>query len=76
MREEIKFLRKALQLDLGIKFENLFVYIIQRTLLGFMFGNSLLHAYGELCLPLKLWWHDTFDEIITSRTGFFQEQRK
>jgi len=76
MREEIKFLRKALQPDSGIKFEMPFAHIIQRTPLGLMFGDSSLRACGGFCLPLRFWRHHDFDEKITSRTLLFLKNNK
>jgi len=76
MREEIKFLHKALQPDSGIKFETPFAHIIQRTPLGLMFGDSSLRACGGFCLPLRFWWHHDYDEKITSRTLLFLKNNK
>ena len=68
MREEIDFIRQALDPDSGIKFETPFGLIIPRVPLGDSPGDSSLTSGGAYCIPLKYWWYVYFPEQIRLRT--------
>ena len=68
MREEIDFIRQALDPDSGIKFETPFGLIIPRMPLGDSPGDSSLTSGGAFCIPLRYWWYIYFPEEIRQRT--------
>jgi hypothetical protein len=60
MREELKFLQKALQSEANITFETPIAHMILRTPTASLFGNSSLPGCGDNLLKLKFWWHIDF----------------
>jgi len=68
MREELDFIRQALDDDSDIKFETPIAFLIPRTPTALAFGNSSLLACGGYSIELKFWWHLRFPEEIVART--------
>jgi hypothetical protein len=53
MREELDFIRQALEHDLGINFETPIAFLISRTPTALAFGNSSLLACGGYSTEFK-----------------------
>jgi hypothetical protein len=68
MREELKFIRQALQENSKIPFEVLIAFIIPRTPTASLFGDSSLISCGGYSSDLRFWWFIPFPDEIVART--------
>jgi hypothetical protein len=68
MREELEFIRQALDNDSGIKFETPIAFIIPRMPTACLFGDSSLLSCGGYSIQLRIWWFLPFPEEIVQRT--------
>jgi hypothetical protein len=68
MREELDFIRQALDDDSGIKFETPIAFIIPRMPTASLFGDSSLLSCGGYSIKLRIWWFLPFLEEIVQRT--------
>jgi hypothetical protein len=68
MREELDFIRQALDDDSGIKFETPIAFIIPRMPTASLFGDSSLLSCGGYSIKLRIWWFLPFPEEIVQRT--------
>ena len=68
MREELEFIRQALDDNSGIKFETPIAFIIPRMPTACLFGDSSLLSCGGYSIELKIWWFLPFPKQVISRT--------
>ena len=68
MREELEFIRQALDDDSGIKFETPIAFIITRMPTACLFGDSSLLSCRGYSIQLRMWWFLPFPEEIVQRT--------
>ncbi len=68
MWAKLDFIRQALRDDSGIAFEALIVFIIPKTPMATLFGDSLLWACGGYSTTLRVWWYISFPDDIIWRT--------
>ena len=68
MREELDFIRQALDDRSGIKFETPIAFIIPRMPTACLFGDSSLLSCGGYSIQLKIWWFLPFPENVVLRT--------
>jgi hypothetical protein len=68
MREELEFIRHALDDDSGIRFETPIAFIIPRIPTAALFGDSSLLLCGDYSIQLKIWWFLPFPKEVVSQT--------
>ena len=67
MREELDFIRQALDDDSGIKFETPIAFIIPQMPTASLFGDSSLLSCGGYSIKLRIWWFLPFPEEIVQK---------
>ncbi len=68
MQAKLDFIRQALRDDSGIAFEALIAFIIPKTPMAILFGDSWLWACGGYSTTLWVWWYISFPDDIIRRT--------
>ena len=68
MRQELDFIRQALEPDSGIEFRTPIALLIPRMPFAKIFGDSSLGACGGYSIDLRFWWHLQFPDQIRRRT--------
>ena len=68
MREELNFIRQALQHDSKIPFEVPIAFIIPRTPTASLFGDSSLLSCGGYSIELRFWWFIPFPDEVVAHT--------
>jgi hypothetical protein len=68
MQDELNFIKIALSLNSGIKFETTIGHLILCTPTASIVGDSSLLACGGYSIRLKFWWHLSFPKEIVERT--------
>ena len=76
MREELDFIRQALEHNSGINFETPIAFLISRMPTALAFGDSSLLACGGYSTEFKFWWHLAFPEMIIARTLLHIKNKK
>jgi hypothetical protein len=68
MRAESDFIRQALKDDSGISFEVPIAFMIPKTPMASLFGDSSLLSCGGYSTDLRVWWYLPFPDKIVQRT--------
>jgi hypothetical protein len=68
MREELRFIRQALQEKSKFSVKAPIAFIIPRTPSASLFGDSSLTSCGGYATDLRFWWFVPFPDEIIART--------